>query len=152
MDVETFLKDAGVKYEEHEHPVVYTAQELAAQEHISGDAVAKAVAVQADGRYVLCVLPASGRIDLDKLGKGLRAKKCRLADEGELAKLFPDVEVGAEPPIGEPYGLETVADERLTRCEAITFNAGSHRKSIRMAYADYARLAAPKIMDFSVHL
>ena len=71
MDVEKFLKEAGVDYEKHEHPVAYTAQELAAKEHVSGHTVAKSVAVYADGRCVLCVLPASCNIDLDRLAEGL---------------------------------------------------------------------------------
>ena len=95
MDVEKFLKEAGVEYEKHEHPVAYTAQELAAKEHVSGHTVAKSVAVYADGRCVLCVLPASCNIDLDRLAEGLGATQCLLADETDLAGLFPDVEVGA---------------------------------------------------------
>lgn len=152
MDIETYLKDAGAGYEKHEHVTAYTAQELAAEEHVSGHAVAKSVLVVADGRDVLCVLPACCKIDLKKLAKVLRAKKCRLADEAELAKVFPDVEVGAEPPFGEPYGLTTVVDEQLAGCEAITFNAGSHHEAIRMSYADYARIAKPDVHDVSVHL
>ena len=152
MDIEKFLKEAGAAYEKHKHATAYTAQELAAEEHVSGHAVAKSVLVVADKRSVLCVLPASRKIDLRKLAKALRAKKCRLADEAELAKVFPDVEVGAEPPFGKPYGLETVVDELLAGCEAITFNAGSHREAIRMSYADYARLAEPNVLDVSVRL
>ena len=152
MDVEKFLKDAGENYQKHEHPVAYSAQELAAEEHVSGHAVAKAVTVHADDRCVLCVLQGSHKVDLGKLAKELKVKLCRLADEPELSKLFPDVEFGAEPPFGEPYGMQTLVDERLSECETITFNAGSHRSSIRMSYADYERLAKPKALDFSAHL
>jgi len=152
MDTEKFLKEAGVKFEKHTHETAYTAQELAAEEHVSGDTVAKTVAVHADDRVVLCILPASYNVDLRILAKGLGAKKCRLADEKELTELFPDVEVGTEPPFGKPYGLETVVDEHLAQCQNITFKAGTYRKAIRMAYADYARLAEAKVLDFSVHL
>ena len=152
MNVEEFLKEAGVEYESHEHATAYTAQRLAAEEHVSGNTVAKSVAVHVDDGYVLCVLPASCKVDLDKLAKALDAKQCRLADEGELAKLFPDVEVGAEPPFGKPYGLDTVVDEHLAQCQTITFNAGTHSRAIRMRCADYTRLAEPKVLDVTVHL
>ncbi len=152
MDVEKVLRDAGVRFTKREHPVAYTAQEMAAEEHVSGDAVAKPVIVQADGRNVMCVLPASCKIDLGKLAKALKAKKCQLVGESEMAGLFPDVEVGAEPPFGKLYGLDTVVDKRLTERSQITFTAGTHRQSIQMDYADYARLAESSEADFAVHL
>ena len=77
-------------------------------------------------------------------------KECRIADEAELEQLFPDVRVGTEPPFGSLYGLPTVVDERLTHCEMITFSAGTHRKSIRMQYSEYARLAEPQVLDFAM--
>lgn len=153
MDIEQFLRDAGVPFKVHDHPPAYTAQELAAGEHVSGDNVAKPVAIKTGDEHVLCVLPASHKIDLGKLKKVLKArKKCRILEESEMAKLFPDIEVGAETPFGQPYGLPTVVDEHLAQCETITFAAGSHRRAIQMTYADYARLAEPTVADFSVHL
>ena len=152
MDIEEYLKSAGVRFEKHEHPAAYTAQEIAAEVHVTGDAVAKPVVVRAGKRNVLCVLPASHKIDMGKLATVLKAKKCELAKESEVAKLFPDVEVGAEPPFGKPYGLETLVDTHLTGCEAVIFSGGSHRQAVRMRYDDYARLAEATVADFSVHL
>lgn len=152
MDIEKVLREAGVKFGKRQHPVAYTAQELAAEEHVSGDEVAKPVVVQAGEKNVMCVLPASCKIDLGKLAKALKVKSCRLVSEGDMAKLFPDVEVGAESPFGKFYGLETLVDKRLADREKITFTAGSHRSAIQMDYADYARLAEPAEADFAVHL
>jgi len=152
MDVEEFLRAAGVQYEKQPHATAYTAQEIAAETHTTGNAVAKPVLVRADDTHFLCVLPASHKIDLGKLATVLRAKKCRLAEESEVAKLFPDVEVGAEPPFGKPYGVPTVVDSHLAECKTITFSAGTHRYAIRMQYEDYARLAEASVGDFSVHL
>ena len=152
MEIEKVLRDAGVKFTKREHPVTYTAQELAAEEHVSGDDVAKPVLVNAGEKNVMCVLPASCKIDLGKLAKALKVKGCRLIGEGDMAKLFPDVEVGAEPPFGKFYGLETLVDSRLSGRATITFTAGSHRSAIQMDYADYARLAEPTEADFAVHL
>ena len=148
MDVEQFLNEAGVKFQTHEHPIAYTAQRLAAEEHVSGHAVAKSVVVHADDRCVLCVLPASCKIDLARLAEGLGVGQCSLADETEMAGLFADVEVGSEPPFGTPYGLQTVADHHLAECQEITFSAGSHHKALRMSYADYARLEKPQVLAF----
>lgn len=152
MDIEKFLRDAGVRFEIQEHPPAYTAQEMAAEAHVSGDSVAKPVAIAAGDQTFLCVLPASHKVDLAKLKKVLKAKKCRIMEESDMAKLFPDAEVGAEGPFGKPYGLPTVVDEHLAQCDTITFTAGTHRRAIQMSYADYARLAEPTVADFSVHL
>jgi len=150
MRIEKFLKKAGVPFEKHKHAKTFTAQELAHEEHVTGHAVAKSVVVQAGEEVVLCVLPASCRVDLNKLAGQLGVDKCSLVDEGKIEELFPDVKVGAEPPFGSPYGLETVVDRRLADCRSITFSAGDYKKSIQMAYADYARVAEPKVLDFAM--
>ena len=151
MDVEAYLRDAGVAYEKHKHPVAYSSQALAAEEHVSGHHVAKPVLVHAGDRCVMCVLAASHRLDMTKLARALKVRQCRLANEAELAATFPDVEVGAEPPFGKPYGLDTFVDEHLAASEQITFTAGSHQQAIRMQYADYIRLAEATVLDISAH-
>jgi len=152
MNVQEYLKQKGVAFEVHQHRAVYTAQEVAAEEHVSGDRTAKAVVVQADGKFVMCVLPASYKLNMERVSAALKAKKVRLADEGELAKLFPDTEVGAEPPIGAMYDLPTLADEHLGKSEQIVFQAGTHREAVRMKYTDWAKLASPTVTDLAVHL
>ena len=152
MKIEEYLKKNGVAFTEHEHPPAYTAQEVAAEEHVSGDIMAKAVVVRADKEFVMCVLPASYKLDMEKVGTQQGASHVRLADENELAKLFPDVEVGAEPPFGSLYGLPTLVDGHLTVEKDIVFQAGTHHKTLRIAYEDYARLANPTKADLAVHL
>jgi Ala-tRNA(Pro) deacylase len=149
MKAEAFLKEHGVRFQTHEHAVVYTAQEVAAQEHVSGHALAKSVLVRADDRFVLCVLPASRKLDLNKVGHALGAKRVSLADEQEMAERFPDIEVGAESPLGSIYSLPTLVDEHLARVREITFQADTHRQVIRMTYADYAALCKPMVADLS---
>jgi len=152
MDIGKYLKDENVSFEMHEHRPAYTAQEVAAEEHVSGDLLAKSVVVWADGKYALCALPASHKLDMAKVGSLLGAHSIRLADESEMAKLFPDVEVGAEPPFGNLWNLPTLVDEHLAADEEIVFQAGTHRQAIRMRYADYQRLTGPKVADLAVHL
>src|SRR3970282_2990395 len=96
--LEQLFREQGVKYKGTTHPEVYTAQEVAAVEHVSGYAVAKTVAVSADGKLVLVVLPAPHRVDITKVKRALGAEEVRLAQEEEGSSLFPDCEVGALPP------------------------------------------------------
>jgi Ala-tRNA(Pro) deacylase len=145
-----FLDKQKVSYERKFHRTAYTAQEIAAEEHISGKRLAKSVVVKADGTFVLAVLPASYRADLDRLKGILRAKDASLASELEFSDIFPDCEVGAMPPFGNLYGLPVYCDSFLAHHPLITFNAGTHQETVQMRYRDFARLFRPKIYDFAL--
>ncbi|MCK4602647.1 MAG: YbaK/EbsC family protein [Phycisphaerae bacterium] len=152
MKIQDYLEEQKAKYTAHVHSPAFTAQEVAAEEHVSGNMLAKTVVVKAGDNYAMCVLPASYKLDMKKVAKAMKAKKVRLADEGEMAKLFPDVDVGAEPPFGNLYGLPTMVDKNLADGEEIVFQAGTHSHAIRMKYADYASLVKPAVFDLAVHL
>jgi len=151
MNVEEHLKKNNVSYEVLKHPPAYTSQESAHEQHVSGKMVAKAVLVKAGKEDAMCVLPAHLKLDMSKAAKALRCKRVCLVDEAELARVFPDAEVGAEPPFGNLYDLRTVVDERLAAREQIVCRAGSHDRSIRLRYEDYAKLVQPDVADISAH-
>ena len=146
------LEKNGVSYEVGFHPEVFTAQEIAAAQHIPGKEMVKVVMVKADGKMLMLVLPASYQIDMKKLKKGLKAKKVGIAKEKQFEELFPDCEVGAMPPFGNLYNLEVWIDQVLTEDASIVFQAGNHIETMRIKYSDYAGLVNPKVGDFSVHL
>jgi Ala-tRNA(Pro) deacylase len=100
----------------------------------------------------MCVLPAIHLIDFEKLKKATGDSNPILADEEEISKLFPDYDVGAEPPFGHLYGLKVYADKALEEDEEIVFNAGSHTDVIKMKFADYKRLANPVIANIGTHI
>ena len=149
MEIKEFLRKSGVRFEVHKHTPVFTAQRMAAVEHERGRYVAKPVIVKADGRYLMCVLPASRHLDLAKLKTHLAARSVELAKESEIADLFPGCEVGAEPPFGNLYGLPTLVHKALERDDHLLFQAGTHEEAIRMSMADYQKLAEPKTLDYS---
>lgn len=146
------LEKNGVSYEVGFHPEVFTAQEIAAAQHIPGKEMVKVVMVKADGKMLMLVLPASYQIDMKKLKKVLKAKKVGIAKEKQFEELFPDCEVGAMPPFGNLYNLEVWIDQVLTEDASIVFQAGNHIETMRIKYSDYALLVNPKVGDFSVHL
>jgi len=152
MNVQDYLDDMGVHYHLSRHDTAYTAQDLAAAEHIPGRRVIKPVLVKADGRFVLCALPASHRVDLDTLRLQLQANEIELADEQEVQKVFPECELGAEPPIGCMFGMPTLMDESLFADERVTFQAGTHEDAVTMTLADYRKIAQPEVAYFGKHL
>jgi Ala-tRNA(Pro) deacylase len=145
-----FLKDNQVAYESHRHPTAYTAQEVAAAEHVPGRELAKTVMVRAEGRLVMVVLPAPYRVDLHALRGCLKAGEVRLAQEQEFAGQFPGVEPGAMPPFGNLWEIPVYVDRTLEQDEKITFNAGTHQDSLTVAYADFKRLVQPQVIDCAV--
>jgi len=149
MDLKKYLHENGVEFTTETHLPQFTAQEVAAAGHFSGNLLAKVVVVKADNRFVMAVVPATRMVDMTKLRQILGAGTLRLAEEDEMQQLFPDCEVGAEPPFGTLYGLETLLDYQLTLHEDIVMQSGTHRETIKMRYADYARLCRPTVADFT---
>lgn len=143
-----FLDKERVKYVSIKHSPAYTAQEVAQSAHVPGKDVAKTVMVKVDGKMAMAVLPASSKVDLERLKKAAGAGKVELANESEFKGLFPDCEVGGMPPFGHLYGMAVYCSPELAEDEQIAFNAGSHTELIRLAYRDFERLEKPKIATF----
>ncbi len=152
MNVMELLNQTGTQHEVLEHRPTFTAQHMASEEHVSGMEVAKPVVVKADEDYYMCVLPACCKIDFDALKSQLGVGSLELADEKEMAKLFPDCSLGAEPPFGNLYDMPTVMDKTLEADAEILFQGGSHEQSIRISMADYKRLVNPNVLSFSYHV
>jgi Ala-tRNA(Pro) deacylase len=144
-----FLDRHNIKYVTISHSLTYTAQEIAASAHIAGKELAKTVMVKTDDKMAMAVLPASYKVDLDRLKKAAGTGKVELANEQEFRDLFPESEVGAMPPFGNLYGMEVFVDESLSQDKEIAFNAGSHTELIKLAYRDFERLVKPKAAKFA---
>ena len=153
MDVKDYLKTHHVDYRATPHAKVFTAQEVAAVEHVSGDEVAKPVIVRfVDGRgLAMLVCPASYRVDLAKAGEMLGGD-VQLATEADMRPIFGDAELGAEPPFGSFYDMPTYVDETLSQGEQITFRAGRHTETITMKWKRYIELERPKVTKIARHL
>lgn len=150
--LKNYLDSNQVKYVSIVHSRAYTAQEIAAGAHIKGRELAKAVMVKAAGQDLMLVLPASHRVDFDRLQEVTGGRDARLATEAEFKDLFPECEVGAMPPFGNLYGIRVLCDSSLAEDEEIVFNAGTHTEVIRMAYKDYVNLVRPEVASFARHL
>ena len=152
MNLQSYLDEMGVNYRVSKHTDAFTAQDLAAAEHVPDRKVIKPVVVRADGEFVMCALPASYKIDLSELRHQLQCEEVQLADEEAMRQIFGDCELGAEPPIGRLYGLPTLMDESLFADDRVTFQAGTHCDAITMSLADYRRVAQPEVAYFGRHV
>jgi len=146
-----WLARSGVDHEIHEHTETYTATSTARAEGVDARTFAKVVGVATDdGRNVLIVLDAPDRVDLRKARGVLRAKEVRLLKEVEIAALAPGCEPGATPAVGSLFGLPMHADDAVREDAEISFNAGSHRHTVRVDRAAWERVTGVQYADLAV--
>ncbi len=147
-----YLDENEAPYKVSTHQEVYTAQEVAAALHVPGKDIVKVVIVKTEGKFIMAILPADHKVNVDKMRTVLHDPEARLATEGEFKGLFPDCDVGAMPPFGNLYDVGVYVDKSLTEDEDIIFQAGSHVETVRMKYRDFDRLVGPEVIDFGKHL
>lgn len=148
--VKDYLEQNKVPYSHCTHRLAYTAQEVAAAQHVPGREMAKTIILRADSQFVMVVLPAVMKINMKALRDELPFSHIELATEKEFAELFADSELGAMAPFGNLYGLPVFVDKSLAEDAEIVFNAGTHVDTIRIKYADFSRLVKPVIVDAAI--
>ena len=144
--LENYLAEKHVPYTRSTHRLAYSAQGVAAAQHVAGWTVAKTVILKTENQFLMVVLPAPMKVDLHLLREQLPFKELELADEWEFARLFPDCQLGAMAPFGNLYGLLVYVEESLARQDEIVFNAGTHVDTIRMKYKDFDQFVRPTLI------
>lgn len=145
--LKALFDEARISYEVYNHPLAYTAQEIAEKQHFSGDEMAKTVMLVVDGNLVMAVVTASQKVHLATVRKNLGAKDVRLATENEFTSRFPGSEIGAMPPFGNLFGIPVYVDPAVGEHEVIYFNGGNHVQTVRLRYADFERLVNPRTIS-----
>jgi len=72
---------------------------------VPGKVVAKVVMVQADGYFVMAVLPSTWRVDLSDCGMSSTPATCGGNGSGDR-KSFPRLPSGRDATFGNLYGME----------------------------------------------
>ena len=72
--------EAKVSYEVYNHPLAYTAQEIAQRQHFSGDQMAKVVILKVDGKLVMAIITGSQKIHLPTVRTSLGVDEVKLGD------------------------------------------------------------------------
>lgn len=137
--VKHYLEQHSVEYKRISHPHTESSHETAEASHVNEDHIAKAVIVKDMEGFAMIVIPASNWIELDRLRKEFN-RAFSLATETELAKLFSDCDIGAIPPLGPAYGIETFLDQALTSLANVYFEAGDHEQLIHTTGDDFRAL------------
>jgi Ala-tRNA(Pro) deacylase len=150
--VRDYLNQRGVTYDLIVHPHTRSSQESAEAAHVPGDRLVKSVVLEDDDGYLMVVLPSTRRVRLGVLSGKLQ-RHLRLATEAELKHLFGDCELGAIPPLGPAYGMETVWDESLENVPEVYVEAGDHEELIRIDGKTFlGLLGSARHGNFSAHI
>jgi Ala-tRNA(Pro) deacylase len=143
--IKNYLDERGIPFRAAAHPAGVTAQEIAQRAHISGKRFGKTIVLKQGDRFLMAVVPADERVDLDAL-RDLIGPGLELATEAEMQALFPDCEAGAMPPLGGLYGMPVVADACLTKQHTVTVNGGTHTDVIELDWDDFMMAEQPRIV------
>src|SRR5262249_47807799 len=134
--VTAFLDAQQVGYEIH-----WSAYPVATQ-------AAKAVMVRAGPDCLLAITARPSEVSLDRLARFIGNRRLRFATPTDVAAFSPGCHPGALPPFGNLNDLPVWIDTSLTPDGDIAFQVGSPEHIVRMRYADFARLAQPRIASF----
>lgn len=131
--VNNYLCQAHVEYDLVSHDYANTAMEAARRARLPAGAVVKAVVLKdrMDGRAVMAVLPANRRLRINAMNQALN-RDLMFADETELARWFPDCELGAIPPFAQAFDMEMVWDDALAGQEELYLEAGDHQALVHL--------------------
>lgn len=139
MTLQEYLESHEIYFDIIEHSHTESAMRAAEAAHIPGDQMAKPVLLGDEASYLLAVVPATHRLDLDRLNQ-LTARSLVIMNEDEMTVAFADCAPGALPAVGEPYGIDTVVDTALLRMEDVYFESGDHEHLIHMRGDQFRKL------------
>jgi Ala-tRNA(Pro) deacylase len=149
MCIRDFLEENHLAFEVLIHGPAPSATRRAHSVHVSGGRVAKAVLVRSGEGFVLVVLPATHRIDLERLAEIVDSASVEIADEDAVESIFFDCERGALPPFGRLYGLPTIVDESLAQAGEIVFEGNSRNEDLAMSFHDFEAAERPRLARFA---
>jgi len=149
--LEQYLARNAIAYDVLPHAPTMWSLRTAEASQVPAAALAKSVVLKGNKGYLLVVLPASTRLEWKALAKCFN-QNLALATEDEIAWLFSDCALGAVPPFGEAYGIETVIDDCIAEQADIYFEGGDHATLVHMAGPAFCKLMAhAKHGRFSTH-
>jgi len=137
--IQDYLDSHRVAYQIIEHPHTKNVTQTAEIAHIPRDQMAKPVLLGDDVNYLLAIIPATHRLDLDRLNQ-IMARSLEVIEDDEVALTFSDCEQGAIPVVGEAYGVDAVLDAGLSHQQQVFFEAGDHEHLVQMSGDDFRLL------------
>ena len=145
------LQNQGAAFEVIPHEQTYTSIEEARALGISAGEVVKTVLVAASSGYGLMAVPGYRRLDMRLVHQALGDAHARLATEEEMARDFPDYELGALPPLGALLNTPVYVDPEVMAHDEVVFAGGTQTESVKMRTTDVFRDGPATIVPLTRH-
>jgi len=158
--IEKFLNENKIKYELIEHRKVFTAYDKAATLKVKPKVVAKTLVLRLDKDFAIVLIPANKNLDKEKIKKqvniirkknGLnKIKKVDFVNEAWMKKNLKGTKIGAIPPFGGLWKIQTFADKSFLNEKTIFINAGDYCQSLKVSPKIFQKLSECVLGSFSV--
>lgn len=146
--VAEFLTRQHAAYEMLEHTDTFAAVDEADVVGSARARMAKTVLLHDHAGLCTAVIPASERVDLDKVRRLLGTSgHLRLATEEEMEEAFPAFDPGALPPFSGLLGTPEIVDPRLFAYDRVLCSGGDHAHTLRLSPRELERLGTPLVGD-----
>jgi len=143
--LEKFLKENKIQYQEVNHRTVYTAHDKAATLKVPEKTIGKTLLIKTDRDLALVLIPGNKNFDKAKFKKIFNdwrkktgqkpVKNIDFASEVLMKNKFKGVKIGAIPPFGNLWKLQTFIDKTLTNQPKIIVSGGDYNWSIKITPA-----------------
>ena len=145
--VHQFLNEQQIPYSTVTHSPSHSSAQSAIAAQVPLQKVAKAVILKDDvNNYLMALIPASNRVRVRHINE-LTARDMSLATESEVNKRFTDCENGAIPPIGQPYNMDMIWDNRLGNTTDLYLEAGDHETLIHIKQQAFQKMMTGTLHD-----
>ncbi|WP_163832847.1 aminoacyl-tRNA deacylase [Spartinivicinus ruber] len=135
-----YFANHHIRYDMKWHPSSATSYQTALLAHISPMQIAKPVILKNQFQhFLMAVVPAESKLQIQTINKMLE-HAFHLAKESELQASFRDCELGAIPPVGQAYHMDTIVDDKLLALEDVYLEGGDHEVLIHLQKQDFAQL------------
>ena len=149
MDLETYLKEAGVWYRLTDKPeTVHTADASRATGIELSRITKNLVCKTSDGRYALLVVPGNRRVNLQRAAQILNTRNIQLLGfkEAEAISGYPP---GGTPSVHHKTAMSVVIEKDLLSNETIFCGGGSRDRILELKTEDVLRLSRGIAADIS---
>lgn len=140
MDLETYLKEAGVWHRFLEKPETVHTSDASRATGIELNRITKNLVCRtSDGRFALLVVPGDRKVNLQSAAQLLGARNIQLLgfDEAESISGYPP---GGTPSIYHKTPLQVVVDTQLLTAETIFCGGGSRDRLLELRTSDILKL------------
>lgn len=150
--LEALLAAQSIHFELVPHQHTESSMVTAAEAHVPGDRLAKAVIVKDGDDFLMVVVPSDYHVHMGRLHRHL-GREVGLATEQELAGLFSDCDQGAAPPVGQAYALKSYVERRLLEEPEVFFDSGDHEHLVKVSGDQFRKLqSAAESVEVGQHI